>query len=184
MSNLRMISREILHNFSHLPSVLSISRIVLTPVIWVLLNVHSSLAFPLYLITCLTDFFDGKLARFLNSTSKNGAILDASADFFLLSVGFYYYISIGLAPPSILVFMTLSFLQYIITSRIPIDDHLGKHVGTILYFLLAAMMLSPKTQSSTITNFIALFYISTSLIIRFYRIIIYICSKERTQKVE
>ena len=61
---------------SNLPSVLSISRIILVPIFWVLLRVHSNFAFPLYLVTCLTDFLDGKLARFLNSTSKKGAFLD------------------------------------------------------------------------------------------------------------
>ncbi len=184
MSNLRLIAREIRYILpSHLPSALSLSRIVLAPVVWVLLRVHSDLAFPIYLITCMTDFFDGKLARFMNSTSKKGAVLDASADFLLVSVGFYHYMSLGLVSPLLLVVMTFSFLQYILTSRIPIDDHLGKHVGTILYILLAAMMLSPTTQSSTIVNFIGFSYIIASLINRFRCIIIHTRSERRAPPV-
>ena len=173
MSNLRLIVQEIRYILpSNLPSVLSISRIMLVPIFWMFLRIHSNLAFPLYLIICMTDFLDGKLARFLNSTSKKGAVLDASADYLIISVGFYYYISLGFVSPLLLAVMTLSFLQYILTSRIPIDDHLGKHIGTILYLLLAAMMLFPMTPISTIINFIGFFYIIASLITRFHCIII------------
>ena len=183
MSNLRLIVREIRYSLpSSLPSLLSVSRIALAPIFLVLLRVQSNLTFPLYLVACVTDFLDGKLARFLESTSKKGEVLDASADFFLISVGFYYYISLGLVSPLLLVVMTLSFLQYILTSRIPIDDHLGKHVGTILYILLAVMILSPTTQSSTIINFIGFFYIIASLINRFHCIIIHARESSRRHR--
>jgi cardiolipin synthase len=155
----------------HLSSMLSISRVILGLIIWILLTVHSNLAFPIFLVACITDVLDGILARFLNSATKKGAALDATADYLLVSVGFFYYISLDLVSPLLLAVMTISFLQYILTFKIPIKDHMGKYVGTILYILLAAMILSPTPQNSIIINFIGVFYTTISIINRLYQII-------------
>jgi phosphatidylglycerophosphate synthase len=168
LSNLRLIAREIRYILPpHLPSALTISRAALAPIYLVLLIAHSNLAFPLYVIACMTDVLDGKLARISGSTSTRGAVLDASADFLLVSAGFYYYMSLDLISPLLLVVMTLSFLQYVLTISIPVKDRLGKHVGTILYILLVTMMFLPNTHSSDITNTIGVSYITASLINRF-----------------
>ena len=38
----------------------------------------------LFLVIALTDFFDGKLARYYNVQSRLGAVLDVTTDFFFI----------------------------------------------------------------------------------------------------
>lgn len=66
----------------NIPNILTLSRLVLTPVIIVLGLVFNQYQLVIILssICALTDLFDGKLARKWNVTSEKGAKLDASAD--------------------------------------------------------------------------------------------------------
>ena len=67
-----------------LPNILTLSRIVAMPVM-VLLLWHPSpwdygLAFGLYVLVAITDYFDGYLARAQGTVSKLGVFLDPIAD--------------------------------------------------------------------------------------------------------
>jgi len=67
-----------------LPNILTLSRIVAMPVM-VLLLWHPSpwdywLAFGLYVLVAVTDYFDGYLARAQGTVSKLGIFLDPIAD--------------------------------------------------------------------------------------------------------
>ncbi|MBW8744857.1 MAG: CDP-alcohol phosphatidyltransferase family protein, partial [Sphingomonas sp.] len=66
-----------------LPNILTLSRIVAMPVM-VLLLWHPSawdyaLAFGLYVLVAITDYFDGYLARAQGTVSKLGIFLDPIA---------------------------------------------------------------------------------------------------------
>ncbi len=65
-----------------IPNLLTITRLVLTPVIIILGLVFAKykLVIILATISALTDLFDGKLARKWNTVSDKGAKLDAVAD--------------------------------------------------------------------------------------------------------
>jgi len=67
-----------------LPNLLTLSRIVAVPFLVVLLWVPDpflyAFAFGLYALIGITDYFDGWLARRMNSASKLGAFLDPVAD--------------------------------------------------------------------------------------------------------
>lgn len=65
-----------------IPNLLTITRLVLTPVIIVLGLVFAQykLVIILAIISALTDLFDGKLARKWNTVSDKGAKLDVIAD--------------------------------------------------------------------------------------------------------
>lgn len=64
-----------------IPNILTISRIILTPIIILLLvSKHYTIALFFTIIACLTDFFDGYLARKFKTTTAYGAKLDALSD--------------------------------------------------------------------------------------------------------
>jgi len=63
-------------------TVLTLSRIIIAPLLFILIIFFQSFgwAFFLFLTTSLTDYFDGFLARRYNSESVLGEILDPIAD--------------------------------------------------------------------------------------------------------
>jgi len=64
------------------PNALSVMRLALIPVfIWLLLDVDSpGWAFVVLFVSGLSDWLDGKLARWLGQSSRLGALLDPAAD--------------------------------------------------------------------------------------------------------
>lgn len=72
-----------------IPNFLTISRILLlVPFVWMFYidaPWANWVAVFLYLTACVTDYFDGKLARKLNETSRMGTFLDPIADKLLIS---------------------------------------------------------------------------------------------------
>jgi CDP-diacylglycerol--glycerol-3-phosphate 3-phosphatidyltransferase/cardiolipin synthase len=72
-----------------LPNILTLSRIVAVPILigllWTLGQLAYGLAFGLYALVAVTDFFDGYLARRMGSVSKLGAFLDPIADKFMVA---------------------------------------------------------------------------------------------------
>ncbi len=72
-----------------LPNLLTISRIVVIPVIFLSIYIHtavwSMLAAVLFIIASITDYFDGYLARARNQTSAFGRLLDPIADKLLVA---------------------------------------------------------------------------------------------------
>ena len=74
---------------ANLPNILTLSRILATPVVCLLLLAGtvtgSWLAFAVYLYACVTDFFDGYLARVRQQQSSFGRFLDPVADKLLVA---------------------------------------------------------------------------------------------------
>ena len=106
----------------------------------------------LFLIIALTDFFDGKLARHYKITSKLGAILDVSTDFFFIfSASFLLYtqnlLPIGLIILIVFKFAEFCFTSYLINKKLHLNktlffDKIGRFVAIILYsFPLFALIL-------------------------------------------
>ena len=73
----------------NLPNLLTISRIVVIPVIFLTLYINSfawqMFTATLFVIASVTDYFDGYLARSRNETSAFGRLLDPIADKLLVS---------------------------------------------------------------------------------------------------
>ena len=72
-----------------LPNLLTISRIVVIPVIFLSMYIHCAfwamLAAILFIVAAITDYFDGYFARARNETSAFGRLLDPIADKLLVS---------------------------------------------------------------------------------------------------
>ena len=84
-----------------IPNILTVIRLIAAPIVIILAALKLYLpAFIILIIACITDFFDGKLARKWNTVSSIGAKLDCLADK-VLSI-------------SMIIFLTLKFKMYAI----------------------------------------------------------------------
>lgn len=88
-----------MHN---IPNILTLSRIALIPVIVVCLmsggNTALTIAFILFCIAAITDFFDGWVARKYNITSAFGRFLDPIADKLLIACLLPIFCALELLP--------------------------------------------------------------------------------------
>ena len=97
----------------NLPNLLTISRIVVIPVIFLTVHIHSLwwglFAAVLFIIASITDYFDGYLARARGEVSAFGRLLDPIADKLLVASA----LVVLLAKPGMLV-TKLSFIPIIV----------------------------------------------------------------------
>ncbi|MFA5511095.1 MAG: CDP-diacylglycerol--glycerol-3-phosphate 3-phosphatidyltransferase [Candidatus Kapaibacterium sp.] len=120
----------------HLPNILSILRIVISPIFFLLLISQSPklicFAFPVFIIGALTDYFDGWFARRMKQITGFGKFFDPLADKILTGA---------------------AFLAFVVLSIIPL------WMALIIIFrdvLTTAMRFIPSSNSSTIsTSYIA-----------------------------
>lgn len=93
----------------------------------------------LFFIIALTDFFDGKLARYYHVESKKGALLDVGTDFFFIVTASSLLYAKGLLPFGLIVIIVLKFTEFCLTSyRFNIDkalffDAIGRFTAVVLY---------------------------------------------------
>ena len=82
------------------PNVLSVLRLVGVPIfLWLLLVAHAvGWAVVLLVLSGLTDFLDGKLARLLDQSSRLGALLDPFVDRLYLVTTLVAFVVEGLIP--------------------------------------------------------------------------------------
>lgn len=73
----------------HLPNVLTLMRIALVPAFvaafWLPMPAGRWVAFVVFIVAAITDYWDGWLARARDATSRLGAMLDPIADKLLIS---------------------------------------------------------------------------------------------------
>lgn len=78
---------------------ITVLRIILVPVFMVLLYLgHPYWALAVYIIACVSDFVDGKIARKYNQITDFGKFMDPLADKMLVLAAMCYFIEAGLIP--------------------------------------------------------------------------------------
>lgn len=82
----------------NLPTVLTLSRIVLIPVFIFTVVKHPLFGTLIFGIASMTDFLDGYLARRSNKVTKFGIILDPIADKFLIVSALIVLVDMGRLP--------------------------------------------------------------------------------------
>lgn len=86
----------------NLPNILSLTRILLVPVlVAILLTKFEGKEFvglAVFLLASLTDFLDGFIARRRGLVTRLGKLLDPAADKILTSAAFIALVEMGLAP--------------------------------------------------------------------------------------
>jgi CDP-diacylglycerol--glycerol-3-phosphate 3-phosphatidyltransferase len=133
--------------FINAPNILSLSRLVFLPILFVLIEKNMPLPFLVgYIILGSTDFFDGLIARRFNQKTDIGKSLDSFADiFFYVSTAWFIHrlYPAYLEPNSLILifFFSLFFLSFLISGifcKKPIMMHtfLLKLNGVLVYFLV------------------------------------------------
>ena len=78
---------------------ITVLRIILVPVFMVLLYLGQTYwALAVYIIACVSDFVDGKIARKYNQITDCGKFMDRLADKMLVLAAMCYFVEVGLIP--------------------------------------------------------------------------------------
>lgn len=78
---------KIIDDIYTIPNILTMTRIITTPVIgYCIYTGHSNAAISLFIYSCVTDFLDGFIARKFNMKSILGTIIDPIADKLLMGI--------------------------------------------------------------------------------------------------
>ncbi|MGJ8528985.1 CDP-diacylglycerol--glycerol-3-phosphate 3-phosphatidyltransferase [Maritalea sp.] len=145
----------------NLPNILTMSRILLIPVIVALIFMDNWttqwFAFTLYVIAALTDFFDGYLARRMQIISPLGRMLDPIADklivgALLIAFAFDGSFDMNLTVAAILIMMreigVAGLREHLGAEQITVHvSDLGKYKTTVQLVALGAIMLIPLVPS-------------------------------------
>ncbi len=131
----------------NLPNILSLTRILLVPVlVTVLLTKFEGREFVglgVFLLASLTDFLDGYLARRRRMVTRLGKLLDPAADKILTSAAFISLVELDLAPAwMVAVIVAREFAVSTLRSMIASDN------------VVVAATLSGKLK--TITQIVAI----------------------------
>ncbi|WP_421989440.1 CDP-alcohol phosphatidyltransferase family protein [Roseococcus sp.] len=87
------------HQLLTLPNLITLARLASVPAtIWLILHHRLDIAFLLFLAAGLSDALDGWLARYTNSRSAIGALLDPVADKALLISVYVTLAAMGVLP--------------------------------------------------------------------------------------
>jgi CDP-diacylglycerol--glycerol-3-phosphate 3-phosphatidyltransferase len=143
---------------ARLPNILTIARLAVLPLFWwVMLEAHdgrSALAFVIFGVASLTDWFDGWLARRYGSFSRFGRLADPLADRLLIDSAVILLWHHGrlplLAPALILGRDVVLALGIGSAARHGYElsvVYLGKTATSVLMVGLASMMLFPHRAS-------------------------------------
>jgi phosphatidylglycerophosphate synthase len=147
------------------PALLTSVRVVLASVLFTIL-VEGGRGFPFFALACLTDVFDGALARWLNAESKFGGLLDASADFLLVFSTSAFLVWKGIVSIWFLSLMVVAFARYVFGKDALGPDPLGKHIGTVIFVALGTVLVFPVLFVASWATVVASCYIVVSMMLR------------------
>lgn len=121
----------------NLPTVLTLSRILVIPIFIVTVYQHPVLGAVIFSIASLTDYLDGYFARHSGEVTKLGVILDPIADKFLVVSALIVLVDMGRLPAWIAIIIIVreffvTGLRAIALSRnIVIPAEMGGKIKTV-----------------------------------------------------
>ena len=128
---------------TNIANILTMSRIAAIPLIAALLFFDQPLlrwaAFALYAIACITDFFDGYIARRMAQVSALGRFLDPIADKLLVGVTLFMLAALGrISAPAILPALVILAREILVSG-------LREHLATLRVRLPVSRLAKWKT---------------------------------------
>jgi phosphatidylglycerophosphate synthase len=151
--------------FVNLAHVLTCLRLALTPVFIFLLESGAPTFQPgtvvaavlTFTLICVSDYFDGPLARYLGRDSDLGKVFDNLADITFILVTLTYLVYRGAVLPWIPLAVALAFLQYTVDSWLLshsrravalVSNPMGHWAGILNYTLVGVFSLDFIVQHS------------------------------------
>lgn len=189
-----------------IPNVITLIRVVLTIIFIVFLNNEFILERKdqsiinlaiIFFVICLTDFVDGKTARYLKATSILGSFFDVISDFIFILCATMTLVKFQMVPMWFLAVIIVKFIDFVATSKIInnyklkrekvfVFDYMGR-VGALLFYGLPFIVIFINKYFSGTSTFIVLLLICISTIIALIsltqRIIMCIQIKRESLKV-
>ena len=108
-------------SLSFVPNFISLSRIFLTAAfVFYIFKEKIDIAFIVFVVAAITDFLDGRVARYFKAESVFGSILDPLADKCLMITSYFVLGSIGIIPPllsAIVIFRDFAILLVVCLCR-------------------------------------------------------------------
>lgn len=151
-------------SYKLLVNAITISRIILTIILTVYISTHSAGILPytvIFLLICLTDLVDGRLARRFSVCTSFGAVLDTLADLFFILAVSSSLVFAELFPVWMLLVYIGKFLEFWATSsflrrnhrqnHVFMFDSLGRKIAVLFYVLpYIAILLSAFLANATV----------------------------------
>lgn len=161
-----------------LPNTLTLLRVLLACLLNFFIIYHFeswAIIAIIFLVIFLTDFMDGKIARFCGNTSHFGAVFDILADLFFVGTSYIVLCLFHILPIWFLFIMLFKFIEFTVTSiflkilhsgkSIFVFDFIGRFAAALFYIIPAlvylSFLLSPFIYFFTIHYFI---YIITFMV--------------------
>lgn len=106
----------------------------------------------------LTDYLDGRVARYCNEVSRFGGLFDHASDAAFVSVGLWACASQGWIPVVLPPLVALAFIQYAVDSRVlaghPLrTSFLGRWNGIAYFVLLGTVVVRNGLDLTWPSNF-------------------------------
>lgn len=161
-----------------LPNLLTMARIVMIPLIVALLFFPSDLfrwiALLLYTVACVTDYYDGKLAREMKLVSPFGRFLDPIADKLLVAAVIVMLVAnrdisdLALLPAMVILcreILVSGLREYLAELRVPMPvSHLAKWKTTVQMIAFGVLIVGPALPQLFLSEIgIALLWVAAIL---------------------
>ena len=142
----------------YVPNILTSMRLVLTFIYLILLHalngnnkLYFTAALIIFILICLTDFLDGKIARATKAASPFGALLDVAADFVYIFSSLIMLSVNNMIPMWFIALVLGKFIEFLVTSyfikkyesksnSLFIFDYFGR-IAAMNFFLIPGISL-------------------------------------------
>ena len=155
-------------NFAH---VLTSVRLILTPFFLCAIDIgwrqpgvlNAALVTGLFLMICVSDYYDGPVARALGVSSDRGKVFDNLADITFLLVALSYLVYLGSVPWWIPTAVAFAFGQYTLdswllsgrdTSVVFISNPIGHWAGILNFIFTGVLGLHTAVQQQLLPSLV------------------------------
>lgn len=164
---------------SNIPNILSILRIIFSPLLFLFILLDFGLlAIILFIYCIISDKMDGYIARELDVCSNFGGYLDVVADFTFVFLALYSLVIKLLYPFWILIVISLFFIQFLFTSstKRPVYDPLGKYYGAFLMMMVGIALID---YFKDVLIYIPVFLLCYTLLAVISRMVILVLNRKK-----